>query len=287
MPECAPAAAPLFTNATTSKEGRLDHKNVAVEELETFARETILSAGEKALGFYGQGVPEVKFDRALGTEAELRISHFFQEALGQRFPEHQLFDGQGPEDGYTHEARRYMWVFDPLDGMSNFMAGIPIWGMSVALLENFWPVFGYFYMPATGDLFHARAGQAAYRGANRIQVSSQDSISDESVLLTFSRFHQSYRSTFPGKQLNLGCTAAHICYVAMGRAEAALIAHESYQDLAAVRVIMEAAGGNFMRMDGTKFPIAEYLEGDTGDVHLMALSPALFNQTRECLQAAV
>jgi myo-inositol-1(or 4)-monophosphatase len=277
----------MSANDTTCKEGRLDHKHVAVEELEAFARETIQSAGEKALGFYGQGVPEVKFDRALGTEAELQLNHYFQEALRQRFPEHQLFDGQGPDDGYTHEARRYMWVFDPLDGMSNFMAGIPIWGMSVALLENFWPVFGYCYMPATGDLFHARAGQAAYRGDTRIQVSSQDSINDESVLLNFSRFHQYYRSTFPGKQLNLGCTSAHICYVAMGRAEAALIAHESYQDLAAVRVIMEAAGGKFMRMDGSLFPIAEYLEGDTGNVHLMALAPALFDQIKGSLQKVV
>jgi myo-inositol-1(or 4)-monophosphatase len=73
----------------------------------------------------------------------------------------------------------------------------------------------------------------------------------------------------------------------MGRAEAALIAHESYQDLAAVRVIMQAAGGKFMRMDGTNFPIAEYLEGDAGDVHLLALSPALFKQVRGCLQNVV
>ena len=159
--------------------------------------------------------------------------------------------------------------------------------MSVALLENFWPVFGYCHMPATGDLFYARAGQAAYRGDSPIQVSSQDSINDESVLLNFSRFHQYYRSTFPGKHLNLGCTSAHICYVAMGRAEAALIAHESYQDLAAVRVIMQAAGGKFMRMDGTNFPIAEYLEGDAGDVHLLALSPGLFKQVRGCLHNVV
>lgn len=265
----------------------MDHKHVAVEELEAFARETILTAGEKALSFYGQGVPEVKFDRTLGTEAELQISQYFQEALQQRFPEHQLFDGQRPDDGYTHEARRYMWVFDPLDGMSNFMAGIPIWGMSVALLENSWPVFGYCSMPATGDLFYARAGQAAYRGDTPIRVSAQDSINDESILLNFSRFHQYYRSTFPGKQLNLGCTSAHICYVAMGRAEAALIAHESYQDLAAVRVIMEAAGGKFVRMDGSMFPIAEYLENNASDVHLMALSPTLFNQTKGYLQDVV
>ena len=54
----------------------MDHKHVAVEDLETFARETILTAGEKALSFYGQGVPEVKFDRALGTEAELQLNHW-------------------------------------------------------------------------------------------------------------------------------------------------------------------------------------------------------------------
>ncbi|MBL0713317.1 MAG: hypothetical protein JJV98_06410 [Desulfosarcina sp.] len=265
----------------------MDNEQIAVEELEAFARETILAAGKKALSYYGRGGPHVKFDRTLGTEAELKLDHYFQEALTQRFPAHYLFDGQGSDDGYTHEARRYMWVFDPLDGISNFMAGIPIWGMSVALLENFWPVFGYCYMPATDDLFYARAGQTAYRGDARIWVSSQESISDESVLLNFSRFNQYYRSTFPGKQLNLGCTSAHICYVAMGRAEAALIAHESYQDLAAVRVIMEAAGGKFMRMDGTMFPIAEYLEGDTGDVHLIAVPPALFDQVRGCLQKVV
>jgi myo-inositol-1(or 4)-monophosphatase len=262
----------------------LDQDEIAISELESFARETLLAAGQIAMADYGRGLPEIKFDRSLGTEAELKLSRFFQEALQQRFPRHLLFDGQRAGEGYTHEPQRYLWIFDPLDGMSNFMAGIPIWGMSVALLENFWPVFGYFHMPATGDLFYARAGQAAYRGETKIRVSSQANINDESVLLTFSRFHQHYRSSFPGKQLNLGCTAAHICYVAMGRAEAALVAHESYQGLAAVRVIVEAAGGGFMRLDGTKFPIAEYLEEAPRDLHLLALAPKLYKQVSPCLR---
>ena len=70
----------------------------------------------------------------------------------------------------------------------------------------------------------------------------------------------------------------------MGFAEAALIANESYQDLAAVRVIMEAAGGHFMRLNGTKFPIAEYLEGPVSDSHLLALPTALFAQINRCLE---
>ena len=258
---------------------------VPIAELKAFALDFIEKAGEEALEFYGRGAPQVKFDEGLITKVELHLTQLFQKALQARFPHHHSFDGQTSDDtAYTHEAKRYVWIFDPLDGMSNFMAGIPVWGMSIALMDNKWPVLGAFYMPATGDLFHAVAGQEAFRGTQVITVSSQDSINDESVLLTFSRFHQYYRNSFPGKQLNLGCTSAHICYVAMGSAEAALIANESYRNLAAVRVIMESAGGHFMRLDGTKFPIAEYLEGQAADLHLLALPTALFAQVNRCLK---
>ncbi|GAF91915.1 unnamed protein product, partial [marine sediment metagenome] len=79
----------------------------------------------------------------------------------------------------------------------------------------------------------------------------------ESLLLTYSRFHHHYHSTFPGKIRDLGCTAAHICYVATGRAEAALIANESYQDLAAACIIVEAAGGKIYKLDGSEFLLNE------------------------------
>jgi myo-inositol-1(or 4)-monophosphatase len=261
----------------------LDKQHVALEELNAFAVETVQQAGRKALRYYGQGGAGVKFDRTLVTEAELDLANFFQQALQERFPEHHFFDGSAVE-GYTHEARRYVWIFDPLDGMSNFMAGIPIWGMSVALLENFWPVLGIFHMPATGDLFHAVAGRQAFRGQQAVRVSSQSQINDESVLLTFSRFHHHYRTTFPGKHLNLGCTSAHCCYVAMGRAEAALVANETYKDLAAARVIVEAAGGRIFKLDGTPFPIGEYLEERADNPHLLVMSPGLIDQVGPCLQ---
>ena len=265
----------------------MDKDYVPIEELKTFAIDFIKKAGEAALEFYGRGAPQVKFDETLITKVELQLNALFQKALRARFPDHHCFDGRSTDDAYTHDPKRYVWIFDPLDGMSNFMDGIPIWGMSIALLDNKWPVLGAFYMPATGDLFHAVAGQDALRGTQPVHVSTQDSISDESVLLTFSRFHQHYQSGFPGKQLNLGCTSAHICFVAMGFAEAALIANESYQDLAAVRVIMEAAGGRFMRLDGTKFPIAEFLEGSATGIHLLALPTALFAQVNRCLKKTI
>lgn len=255
-----------------------------VEELTQFGIDVIRCSGEEAHAYYGKGKLQVKFDEELVTKAELRLAEFFENQLSAAFPEHQVFKNRQENEGYTHEGKRYLWVYDALDGIANFQAGIPIWGISLALLENFWPIFGIFYMPATDDLFHAQAGRKAFWGKKEIHVSAQEDINDESLLLTFSRFHHHYHSTFPGKIRNLGCTAAHICYVAMGRAEAAVIANESYQDLAAVRVIIEAAGGKIYKMDGSEFFLNEYLDGQRIDDHLLVVAPDTYSQVRNYLQ---
>ncbi|RLB42046.1 MAG: inositol monophosphatase [Deltaproteobacteria bacterium] len=246
-----------------------------IKELQSFAMEAVRTAGEKALGFYGKGRRDVRFDEALVTEAELVLNDFFREQLSMAFPDHQIFTSALLEEGYTHEEKRYVWVYDPLDGVSNFQAGIPIWGVSLALLENFWPLLGCFFMPCTGEFFHAIAGQAAYCSGQVIGVPEREMVNDESVLLVFSRFHNRFRSSFPGKMLNLGCTSAHVCYVARGGADAAVLANETYQDLAASRVILEAAGGRFYHLDGKDIFLNEYLEGERIDIPLLATGPEL------------
>ncbi len=47
-------------------------------------------------------------------------------------------------------------------------------------------------MPATGDLFHAQADKNAFWGDKKIDVNTKENVDDESLLLTFSRFHQHY-----------------------------------------------------------------------------------------------
>jgi myo-inositol-1(or 4)-monophosphatase len=258
-------------------------KERAIEDLGRFATEVIRRCGEEALAYYGKGRPREKFDEGLVTEAELRLRKFFQDELFARFPEHRIYMNSQDDEGYTHEGKRYVWVFDALDGVANFQAGIPIWGLSLSLYENHWPVMGLFYMPATGDLFHAQAGQQAYRGNEEIRISPQEDINDESLLLTYSRFHNHYRPRFPGKIRDLGCTSAHVCYVAMGRAEAALLANESYEDLAAVRIIIEAAGGHIFKMDGQELFLNEYLDGQKIEDHLLVVSSDRFSEVRHCL----
>ena len=125
----------------------------------------------------------------------------------------------------------------------------------------------------------------AYRGDQEIRVSEQEALSDESVLLTYSRFHQHYETSFPGKIRSLGCTAAHVCYVATGRAEAALINNLSFSDLGAVRVIVEAAGGKIFRMDGSEFFLNEYLDSPMIKEDLLVSSPELGIQIRDHLHS--
>ncbi|MCG6974695.1 MAG: hypothetical protein LJE66_16310 [Desulfobacterales bacterium] len=261
----------------------VEAKGQGIEELTQFAMDVIRQSGERALSYYGKGDRHVKFDEALVTEADAHLMYFFQDTLKHHFPEHQIFKNNPADRNYTHDGKRYVWTFDPLDGVANFQAGIPIWGISLALIENFWPVFGVFYMPATGDLFHARPDQNAFWKNQRIRVSTKRNINDESLLFTYSRFHHRYRSTFPGKIRDLGCTGAHICYVAMGRADAAVIANESYQDLAAAIIILEAAGGKICKMDGSNFFLSEYLDGRKIDDRLLVMAPGIYGQIRNSL----
>ncbi|MFO7987011.1 MAG: inositol monophosphatase family protein [Desulfatiglandaceae bacterium] len=243
------------------------------EHLMAFAKQVITEAGRETLFYYGRGRSDTRFDEALITETELRLTEYFQDQIYAHFPEHRIFMNRQEDEGYTHQKQRYLWVFDPLDGVANFQGGIPVWGQSVALLENSWPVFGVFYMPATGDMFHARAGGGAYWKGMKMEVSDQQGIDDESVLFTYSRFHSHYRITFPGKIRSLGSTAAHLCYAAGGQAAAALITHETYKDLAAVRVIVEAAGLRIYRLNGEEFFLNAYLDGSNIDEPLLVVSP--------------
>jgi myo-inositol-1(or 4)-monophosphatase len=259
--------------------------DVNVAELFEFAIETIKTMGQEALKYYGKkSRPQTPFNQDLVTQAELHLIESFQNQMKGRYPDHGIYGQDHLGEGYTHDAKRYLWVFDPLDGVDNFQSGIPVWGMSLALYENYWPVCGLFYMPATGDLFRAMAGEKAYWNDNPIHNTDRNSDSQESLLLTFSRFHQHYECRFPGKIRDFGSIGAHACYVAMGRADAALTARESFKDLAAVRVIVESAGGKVFTADGSEFYLGDYIEGQRIEQHLLITRPSNTKLVRDAIK---
>lgn len=255
-----------------------------VAELSRFAAETITQMGQAALQFYGQGHRDTPFDQDLVTQAELHLNQAFLRRIEEHFPGHQIYGQTSMEEGYTHAERRHLWVFDPLDGVDNFQTGIPIWGMSLALYENHWPVLGMFLMPVTSDLFSAQAGGRALWNDRTIQIADRGEFSQESLMLTYARFHQHYQCRFPGKVRSFGSTGVHGCYVAMGRAEVAIMAGETFKDLAAIRIIVEAAGGKLFKSDGSDFFLGEYVDGRRIEDHVLMTGRASVDLVTSCLQ---
>ena len=255
-----------------------------VSDFLNFAIESVHSMGKYSLSFYGKGSVSTKFDENLITEAELKVMQEFEILLENSYPGHKIFDHSEPPAEYTHDSSRYTWVIDPLDGLANFQAGIPVWGISLALLDNYWPVLGVFYMPASNDIFYATANGTAFWNDRELAPSNITKVDNESVLLTTSRFHKIFKSNFPGKIMAMGCSGAHLCYTACGRGDGVITAKESYKGLAAVCVIAQSAGIQIFRMDGKPFSYGEYLEGRDFNEPLLMASPRISNKIRQCIE---
>lgn len=255
-----------------------------VKDFLNFAIESIHCMGKDTLVFYGKGSAFMKFDENLVTEAELKVTQRFESLLQNSYPGHKIFNPSEPPGGYTHDLSRYMWVLDPLDGLANFQAGIPVWGISLALLDNYWPVLGVFYMPTTNDIFYATANGSAFWNDRELMTSKITKIDNESVLLTTSRFHKIFKSNFPGKIMAMGCSGAHLCYTACGRGDGVITARESYEGLAAVCVIAQSTGIQIFRMNGKPFSYAEYLEDRDINEPLLMASPHISSEIRQYIE---
>ena len=115
-------------------------KDYGIDDLKQFATDAIRRLGEEALSYYGKGNPNVKFDEGLVTEAELRLAGIFQDQLQARFPEHQVFKNNQEDKEYTHESKRYLWIYDALDGVATFRQEF----QHGAFLLLFWRISGLF-----------------------------------------------------------------------------------------------------------------------------------------------
>ncbi|MGC8718613.1 MAG: inositol monophosphatase family protein [Thermodesulforhabdaceae bacterium] len=260
-------------------------KELDIEVLKKFITETLREAGRVALEGYGQGRLDKKFDEEIVTTFEVKIENFVRSEIEKAFPGHRIFgDGAGNTSDYRHDVGKYLWVFDALDGVANYQAGIPMWGMSCAVMENFWPIVGAYFMPSTGDMWLAVGGGPMYFNGKERKIVETEPTNNESLLFTYSRFHDHFQTTFPGKIRNLGCTGAHICYVAQGRADGAVIHNVAFRDMVAPMLILESAGGGVEYFDGGKFHINEYADGRRIRDFLLIAPRGFHDQLREYLK---
>lgn len=254
-----------------------------LEEILTFTKGLARASGALALSYYGRANPTLRYDHDLVTEADLAVQEYIYKEVHETYADHVFLGEEGSDRPIFKDTKEPIWVVDPVDGSASFSAGMPVWAVSIALFDAGKPVLGVIHMPVTGEVYSAIHTSRAM--LNDREISSRDEVMDnESLILTYSRFHSEFTTHFPGKVRCLGSTAAHLAYVARGAAGGAVLGNVHIWDVAAGLVVLQAAGGTVRDLVGKKVDWSDYLSGEKIDRFLIAAPAGLHGEISGMLQ---
>jgi len=243
------------------------------------AVESAREAGDLLIdGYHGLGAGTVRsksVQRDLVTDLDLASERLLISRIRSAFPDHGF---EGEEEVFDPvEKGRPHWILDPLDGTINFVHGLPVFAVSVALYLEDQPLVGVVHIPALMETFSAIRGGGATGPGGPLSVRNTEELS-EAVLATgfpygrnelthdnlgnFSRFFYDVRGL-----RRMGSAAVDLAYVAAGRFDGFWELHLGPHDVAAGALLVREAGGVVTDADGGD----GWLRGG----HLVASGPAL------------
>jgi myo-inositol-1(or 4)-monophosphatase len=197
-------------------------------------------------------------------------------------PEHQIY---AEESGKHARNSEYRWLIDPLDGTANYVHGIPVFSISIALEKNGEILLGVIYDPVLDEMFYAEKGKGAYLNDRRLicaqKVNLRDSIIStgfpyknyhdfDDYIRLFSKF---IRNTAGLRRM--GSAALDLAYTAAGRFDGFWELDLSPWDIAAGILIIGEADGIVTDIHGNH----GYME--TGNV--LAANKSVHKQMLELL----
>ncbi|MEW5984835.1 MAG: inositol monophosphatase family protein [Acidobacteriota bacterium] len=240
----------------------LDHRFLAS------AIDIVLHAGEIQLSRFGSALRiDKKGTIDLVTEADLEVEAMFRRTIAERFPSHDVL---AEESGGTHPAgppatasSSHCWVFDPIDGTTNFAHGLPIFCSALALEIDGVVSVAAVYDPTRRELFTAERGGGAYVNGNRLRTSSTLHLVDAALVTGFPYdVHErageivELFGAFVARARavrRLGSAALDLCYVASGRLDGFWEEGLRPWDVAAASLVVSEAGGRVSGLDGAPF----------------------------------
>ena len=225
--------------------------------------EIITRAGHIALEHFRKVTPTWKENLTYVTEADLAVQAYLHRALNNVFPG----DGVIAEENDLRKppsAGHRTWIVDPIDGTASFSTGLPVWGVSIGLVDAGEPVAGYFYAPAVDDLIVTSPEGQVLRNGHPAELRQPRALHRESSLFIASRLHRHYKVSpaYPGKLRNLGSSAAHLGYVATGSADCALVERVYAWDIAAGMAMLNLNGGELRYIDGSPVSLPDLINGE-------------------------
>jgi myo-inositol-1(or 4)-monophosphatase len=245
-----------------------------------FANETARKAGSHLSEHFGGAlqVDRKSSSADMVTQADKAAEEIISSAIRSRYPDHAIL---GEEGGHTPSGSKspFTWVIDPLDGTTNFVHGLPIYAVSIALAETRNerpdPLLGVVYVPPADALYSAVRGEGAFRDGNKLHASTAATF-EESIIGTGIPYDRAVSSDNNLVYINalapkvqgirrLGAAALDMCLVAEG-------AYDAYWELK-VKIWDILAGICIAREAGA---VAEYaLAGD--QLHVLSAGPELYD----------
>ena len=123
-----------------------------------------------------------KADNSEVTEIDRNTETAITSVLRDAFPDFGIYGEEHGTSGPTDAE--FVWVIDPIDGTTNFVRGVPVWGSLIALVHNDVPVLGVVSSPALGMRWWATVGDGAFFNGTRIHVSTVSELSESHVSTT-------------------------------------------------------------------------------------------------------
>jgi len=230
-------------------------------DLEQLRQIVISAAREELLPRFTKVSRNDKADGSFITEADLATQQRIETELRQHWPEIACLGEEMTEaeqNSLIKDQSRSLWILDPLDGTSNFAAGLPFFSTSLALLYQGEIVLGVVYDPSRDECFSARKGDGAwFNGAALGQHRPQGPLKKATALVDFKRLptelaHRLLDDTPYSSQRSHGSVALDWCWMAAGRCHVYLHGKQKIWDYAAGYLVFSETGGHACTLDGER-----------------------------------
>lgn len=214
-----------------------------------FAIKIAKQAGKIIVSNFSMGMKKNwKADSSPVTKTDIAVNKMVIQEAKKYFPTHGVL---GEEQSYAVEGKEYLWVCDPVDGTVPFSHGFPTFCFSLALVKDGVPILGVVYDPMMKRMLVAEKGKGAYLNNKKIKVNKLDLSRGVSGWTNLGMTE--LRTKYP----NLCCICFWcICYegmlVAAGEIQASYYNHHGAHDIAALKVIIEEAGGKVTDRNGNE-----------------------------------
>jgi len=155
------------------------------------------------------------------TDFDLEIEQFLIGKLKNKYPDYQIIS---EEFNTSQKQTQNYFTIDPIDGTINFANGLPLWGIQIAMVENFKTCASVLYFPKINQLYYADESGAYFNGKrldlSKIKTPSKPLI-DQIYLDNEYDFYQEFTSKIPSNLRartvrKLYCAALSFCWNAMG-----------------------------------------------------------------------